>query len=481
MRLFLVLNSLFLLLANTTWGQVIRWDTFTTVHLSAPSVDTRVAINAQIFHCFPSYDYTEVRDSLKAERNEIWLQVPTRLAQRARIFIGEDRLQLWLIPKDTVHIQITSFDQPLSKRFSFRGPSKNLQEYYLAKRITFATTSSQQALTAGANAPNLTQFSAQLDSITTKATSFLQAYLQNHSLPAWFVTYEKDEIRYQDAELRLYMPSYQIDYQKKRQTLPANYYRFLERLPIRNDSAQYHSNYQLFLSQYLPYYIHQKTGLTYHSKGYQAAFDKYVNEILGRKQADYFRLWYTGLDLLGHPKQIQQALARHTFIPEYQYLRDYLDQRATTQLVTLSKGDKAPVFFLTDTRDSIVSLSQFKGKVVYLCFWFTGCGGCIKEFPYEKQLVKTFAGKPVEIISICTQSSPQQWRNSIAKHKLNTLNLFANQSWEKSLEKNYGIRVYPHYVLIDSEGHVVENYASRPSQDAESKIKQLLQLTESKR
>lgn len=474
MRFWLVLSSVFLGLSTTAWTQVIRWDIFTTVHLSVPSVDTTRSVTAQIFHSFPSYEYTEVQDSLTAERKDIWLQLPIRLAQDARIFIGEDRLQLWLTPNDTVHIQVTSFSQPLSKRFLFRGPSQPLQEYYLAKGITFPVTPSQQALNTGAQAPNLAQFSVQLDSITQQVTNFLQEYLQSHSLPDWFIAYEKNGIRYQDAELRLYMTFYQLDYQRKQQTLPAHYYRFLERLPIRNDSAQYHSNYQQFLSQYVPYYIRQKTGLSYRSKGYQAAFNRYVNQILGRKQADYFRLWSTGLDLLGEPKQVQQELAQHPFLPEYQYLRTYLDRRATTQLATLSKDAKAPPFFLTDTRDSLVSLSQFKGKVVYLCFWFTGCGGCIHEFPHEKQLVDTFAGKPVEIISICTQSSPQQWRNSIAKHKLNTLNLYANASWEKRLEKSYGIQVYPHYVLIDSEGRIAENYTSRPSQDAASKIKQLL-------
>ncbi len=119
-------------------------------------------------------------------------------------------------------------------------------------------------------------------------------------------------------------------------------------------------------------------------------------------------------------------MQQYRFPAQYQYLATYINSRSEAKKTFLKPGDKAPAFFLTDTRDSLVSLSQFKGKAVYLCFWFAGCGGCKHEYPFENKLVEQFKGKPVEIVTICTTTPPGKWREAIRKEGLKTINLFAN-------------------------------------------------------
>lgn len=48
----------------------------------------------------------------------------------------------------------------------------------------------------------------------------------------------------------------------------------------------------------------------------------------------------------------------------------------------------------------MVSLSDYKGKVVLLTYWFPGCGPCRGEFPHFENVMKKFKGKAVDYIGI---------------------------------------------------------------------------------
>ena len=48
----------------------------------------------------------------------------------------------------------------------------------------------------------------------------------------------------------------------------------------------------------------------------------------------------------------------------------------------------APNFTLENTEGGKVSLSDYKGKVVYIEFWATWCGPCRREFPFSHTLAK---------------------------------------------------------------------------------------------
>ncbi|WP_159469952.1 TlpA disulfide reductase family protein [Dyadobacter sp. 3J3] len=226
-------------------------------------------------------------------------------------------------------------------------------------------------------------------------------------------------------------------------------------------------------------YIYHKSTSTYQkakktstlSSDYETA-----KLLLGKQIAEFYTIFSISAELGKNPEQMKVDLSKLIFSKSSNYLITFLKAEASKRISILGVGKSSPNFFLEDSRDSLVSLSQFKRQVVYLSFWFAGCKGCIQEFPFENEMVKKFTGKPLKIISICTRTSKEKWLEKINSFGLETLNLYANPSWSGTLEKKFGIEVYPHYVLIGKDGNVIENFANRPSQRADLKIEKELSV-----
>ncbi len=72
----------------------------------------------------------------------------------------------------------------------------------------------------------------------------------------------------------------------------------------------------------------------------------------------------------------------------------------------LALGEAAPDFHLTDVAGRPVSLSDFKGRVVLLNFWFLGCHACRAEFPHLQKLSEEMAGKDLVFLTIDTVDPP---------------------------------------------------------------------------
>ena len=67
----------------------------------------------------------------------------------------------------------------------------------------------------------------------------------------------------------------------------------------------------------------------------------------------------------------------------------------------LAKGKPSPVFNnYENISGGTSSLSDFKGKYVYIDFWATWCAPCIAEIPYLKKLEKEYHNKNIAFVSI---------------------------------------------------------------------------------
>lgn len=98
-----------------------------------------------------------------------------------------------------------------------------------------------------------------------------------------------------------------------------------------------------------------------------------------------------------------------------------------------------------------ISLSNLKGKVILLDFWFKNCGPCIESVPHLNAINKKFSGKKFEVLGINTWDSKKDVTWFCNKHQV-SYNILMNG---KDLAEKYGINAFPTIVLIDKEGKVL--------------------------
>ncbi|UKJ07674.1 TlpA family protein disulfide reductase [Solitalea lacus] len=128
-------------------------------------------------------------------------------------------------------------------------------------------------------------------------------------------------------------------------------------------------------------------------------------------------------------------------------------------------------FTYPDQNGKIVSLSDFKGKVVLVDVWATWCGPCKQEIPSLKNLEKELQGKDVVFISVSLdeEKDKQKWKAMLKEKEMDGVQLFAS-GWSK-ITKDYKIEAIPRFMVFDKKGNVVTIDAPRPSNP---KLKELL-------
>jgi len=105
------------------------------------------------------------------------------------------------------------------------------------------------------------------------------------------------------------------------------------------------------------------------------------------------------------------------------------------------------------TSNSKMALSDLKGKVVLLTFWFPGCGPCRAEFPYFENVVKKYDKKKVAYIGI--NVFPNQDDYVLPFMKSTQYSFTPLKSTSAWAEKHFGVRGQPTNFLLDKEGNIV--------------------------
>ena len=130
----------------------------------------------------------------------------------------------------------------------------------------------------------------------------------------------------------------------------------------------------------------------------------------------------------------------------------------------LKPGNTAPAFTLKNERGQPVSLSDFKGKVVYIDFWGVFCGPCIYDIKnHVPRLHEFYQNKDVIFINICVDVKEKQWKDALVKYKLDGINLIAEGWTSHPVCQAYHISSIPHYILVDKEGKIANNNARGPA------------------
>ena len=122
--------------------------------------------------------------------------------------------------------------------------------------------------------------------------------------------------------------------------------------------------------------------------------------------------------------------------------------------VAIKDNMPAPDFTFPGLDGKMVSLSDYKGKVVLLNIWATWCPPCVEEMPSMEKLYQELKDEGFELLAVnVDESGAETVAPFMEKHKLGFPVLLDPKGDIKNLYLTTGI---PESFIIDKDGIVVE-------------------------
>ena len=123
--------------------------------------------------------------------------------------------------------------------------------------------------------------------------------------------------------------------------------------------------------------------------------------------------------------------------------------------VSLSCAEVSYDFTLQDLEGKPISLSDYKGKVVFIDFWATWCPPCRLSIPYVEKLYEQYKdNEDFVVLGINLEESKEDITKFMKKQKMNYPILLS----DKKVISNYKIASIPRFFLIDRNGEIYNKY-----------------------
>jgi len=125
-------------------------------------------------------------------------------------------------------------------------------------------------------------------------------------------------------------------------------------------------------------------------------------------------------------------------------------------------------FDLEDTKGNIHKLSDYKGKVVVMDFWFTGCSWCKYLNAAMHTVIEKYKNNPnVVFITVSLDQKKELWLKSIASGQYTSpgaLNLYTGElGFRHPMMLYYNFFSAPQQVIIGKNGDLISTAPPRPS------------------
>lgn len=410
------------------------------------------------------------------------LKVDIKHPQTGAIYFGRRQKGMVLLPGDTVTVQ---FDENNYKEtVSYAGKAAPAIRYYSRYYRKFMTPEYQGVFRDNLQQMSPDSFLLYQTELREAKEDFLQDFHEQDPLPEYFKTLQAHFYQYEFAQNCFY---YADIYENRLQNdstgtllpLPTSYYTFLDKVDIINEAALNNSRYIYFLQTYLRHKHHQlyqeieKEGSGEMDAEDQPSHIKTTNILFSGKVRDLM----LAILIRDHLRDGELSTIQNDYDT---YMESDAPESYKVSLETIRQataayqaGQPAPAFTLKTLEGQPVSLSDFKGKVVYIDFWASWCGPCIGEVPSAKKLESAFAhNKDLVFLNISLDRNAGAWEKALTKYDLHGIHIISDKE-AGDIAADYGIKSIPRYYLINRDGTISNPDAPRPSSG--EKIKQEIQ------
>ena len=151
---------------------------------------------------------------------------------------------------------------------------------------------------------------------------------------------------------------------------------------------------------------------------------------------------------------------------QLEILKDEINSKRERKLAIINQpqnGESYIDFTYENNTGEAVSLSSFKGSLVYVDVWATWCGPCKAEIPYLKTLEQDYHEQNIVFLSVSVDTNKDEWLKMVKEEELGGIQLWAD-GWSQ-ITKDYAIFSIPRFMLFSEDGKVISNDAPRPSNE----------------
>ena len=425
------------------------------------------------------------------EKGEFKLSIPLYGATKADLVYGDDVAPLFLDAGTDLDVRFKGNDMSTTLKFKANDvPTGLATKLRNGSNLTEQQRHRQQA----ANANNyLSEFDEQFvendgfqvlpDNIQLYEAPFLSfleyrrkhefEFLEDHaarqSFTQEFYNYAHAEVVYSYANDKLTFQDLreQVVNTEGRLKMAPDYYNFLREPGLLNEpNAAQSEIYHEFLLNYVHFAVaqdkHQRADPDFYPACYALAVKKLGGPtravIMGRILQESFRF--------GHVKQSAAMLAdfrnydsRNIYYPT---LLDDFDQHKDFAI-----GAPAPDFKLVAANGDTVHLHDFAGKLVYLNFWKSTNGLCLRDLAYAQELMRKFEGKNIVFVNVALDENEQAWKSLVNIKKLPGVQVrVAGGGLRSATAHAYALQEVPSYFLVGEDGTFLNTKPKRLSSRA---------------
>ena len=415
-----------------------------------------------------------IKDFVTNERESVFLDLdengsfsgslPLTQGQFAQLKIGMREIPLYLLPGSEIKL---SLDADFPDVAPLLEGKKVLESAFLVEYNNEILPNHSRSFFIGEiSAKTPEEFFVALENSFSEKLSFLSKHANFSEFDKEFVARLENIFKYEKLELLMLFPRVWVSSNPEGElVLPDNYFDFLTAEDIFNDAAAQSRPYFGFATEYLSKCVADNKGV---SDDMQVSLENnfsFANEVFTGKTREAM-VAKGMLDLLRYGN-FNRAVELYSRFKEKVPSGFYFDfvTAEHDKIAATAPGSPAPDFTLVDIDGNTVSMADFRGKVVYLDFWASWCGPCMRQMPFMKELKKRMEGKDVVFLYISVDEDPEAWKKTVAEKEIEGVHLNV-PGRQHPVPVAYAVRGIPKFMLIGRDGTIIDNVAPRPSSNA---------------
>ncbi len=248
-------------------------------------------------------------------------------------------------------------------------------------------------------------------------------------------------------------------------------YGLLRNTDVNDDSSIKYPEYQNLLNAFVHYLDLELPG---NPDGRDFSYYQFINGNLTGKSR-FFMLAKVMLEtyqMNGNPRLAQRKFKAYRMDNPYPEYSKYLEDIFGSDLQFVPK-DYVPDFKMLSQNGDPLFLSDYRGKVVYISFWASWCGPCIKGFRETHMIRSKLSKSGVVFLNVNLDETEDLWRKTIDRIQVAGENVYGIDL--SKLKGKMDFSALPHYILMNKQGmltFLTTDNLNRASSDFEELLMQ---------